>query len=332
MRIRGSDFAPLVGITRKGDQRNCVNLPNKILRKMKYPDLQRSLGDNAICMVCNYKFLLKTRKWANNIRAICHPFRDESRFRKVSKVSSDVILELLVESDFIDKLWINVERGGGEKKFDYSIFTLDTPQGIKCKGFYAVPMIANIAHELKMRGIVRDYYSTIASQENVSRAREGSIGYDLRRTRKRLKRYEQAGMVHIRRGQADQKRVSKEMKSSRCVIFPNTADASPKMISEALVRGVPIIVNKNIFGGWHYITKTNGLFYDGPTSRADMEKKKEYYEGEIRRVLNEFNSRTYKPDDIREEYYSRYGFYRSSKRLAELINRMEGREKYRYVM
>ena len=331
MRIRGSDTVPLVGIPRKGDQRHCVSLRNQVLRKMKFPDFQKRLGENALCVVCNYKFMIKTRGWADNIKVICHPFRDEEKFREISKIPKGTKTEYLCESDFIDKRWINVKKGSHEVKFDYVIFTLDTPQGIKCKGFYAVPLIANVAHELNMRGLIRDYYNTSGPQENISKDPVGSIGHDLRKTRKRLRRCRDEGLVQVRRGEGDQKRVCKEMKQSRCVIFPNYADASPKMISEALVRGAPIIVNKNIYGGWQYVTETNGLLYDGPTSRADMEKKRDYYADEMKRVLSEFNSKGYNPDDIKEEYYSKYGFYNSAKRLAGIINDIEGKRLYRYV-
>ena len=106
MRIRPLGHADLMGIPRKGDQRQCIKLPNKALRKLKYPDYQKRLGPNAICIVCNYKFLTKSRGWAENLKAICHPFRDTKVFPE------DKQLHLFSESDFVDELWINVERGG----------------------------------------------------------------------------------------------------------------------------------------------------------------------------------------------------------------------------
>jgi len=322
MRIRSVSHAQLIGIPRKGDPKKCLLLPNKVLRKLKYPDYQRTLGNNAICIVCNYKFMLKTRGWADNVKAICHPFRD------VSMLPGNKQLELFSESDFVDELWINTEKGGYNHKYDFVIFTIDTTQGIICKGHYSIPMIAKAASDLGMRGLVLDYYLLNAPKSNVNNEPSGSFGHNLRKTRKRLRRCDNIEMV---RGLQSQKTLCKMMKSSRCVIFPNTADASPRMIPEALIRGVPIMVNKNIYGGWKYVNETNGVFYDGPESLKQMDKKRDYYLDQIAKALKTIKSKQYDPNNIKKNYYSEYGFYRSAKRLAGIINDIEQKNRWKYV-
>jgi glycosyltransferase involved in cell wall biosynthesis len=39
-------------------------------------------------------------------------------------------------------------------------------------------------------------------------------------------------------------------------------DASPRIIVEALSLDIPVLLNKNILGGWKYITETTGMFFD----------------------------------------------------------------------
>jgi hypothetical protein len=321
--IRSLGHTRLVGIPRKGDRSKCVILSNQLLRKMKYPAYQQQLGRNALCITCNYKFMTQTRGWADNLKAICHPFRDTSIFPK------DKQLHLFSESDFIDELWVNAERGkGSEKKYDFGIFTIDTLQGIKCKGHYSIPYIIDEAHKLGMRGFVHDYYPTSSQQPNLRDAAVGSDAWALKKTRKRFKRCPEYPMI---RGIRTQKQLSKMMHQCRFIIFPNTADASPRMIPETLIRGVPIMLNKNIYGGWKYLTDNNGIFYDGANNFGAFERKKDYYLGEIRKALQTISSRKYDLEKIKTEYYEQYGFFKSARRLAGIINGLEGKNLYSHV-
>lgn len=45
----------------------------------------------------------------------------------------------------------------------------------------------------------------------------------------------------------------KELKKSRFLFVPNISDASPRVITEAICYNIPVLVNKNIFGGWHNV-------------------------------------------------------------------------------
>ena len=49
---------------------------------------------------------------------------------------------------------------------------------------------------------------------------------------------------------------------SRVAFFPNTWDPSPRVMAEALCLDVPILVNRDILGGWKYVTSDTGRFFD----------------------------------------------------------------------
>lgn len=44
-----------------------------------------------------------------------------------------------------------------------------------------------------------------------------------------------------------------ELKKSKILFVPNIADASPRVITEALCYNIPVLVNRNILGGWHNV-------------------------------------------------------------------------------
>lgn len=59
-----------------------------------------------------------------------------------------------------------------------------------------------------------------------------------------------------------------KMRESRFLFLPNVNDASPRVIAECLVKNVPVLMNKNILGGWKYINPETGDFF---TNEYDFE-------------------------------------------------------------
>lgn len=45
----------------------------------------------------------------------------------------------------------------------------------------------------------------------------------------------------------------REMQKCRFLFVPNIADASPRVITEAMCYNMPVLVNRDILGGWHYV-------------------------------------------------------------------------------
>ena len=320
MKIRPGPHLGLAAVLPNGKVKK---IQNEVLRKLKYPVYQQRLQANSICIVCNYVFQDKTRGWADNVKAICHPFRE----KHLSIFPDNKQLHLFSESDFIDKLWVPCP-GTYEKKYDFLCFTIGTEQGVKCKGYHVLPSIAKVANQLGLHGLLIDYYpSANINSVGGRHPPPGTIAHDLRKLSKRLRK----NKIETWKGIQSQKVLSKTIKRSKFVIFPNTRDASPRMIPEVIIRGTPVLVNKHIYGGWKYVNDVNGAFFDGAKNRSEMDEDREHYENELREKMLYMMKTNFEPQKIEDDFYSRYGFWRSAKRLAGIINGLEGHEKYRYI-
>ena len=93
------------------------------------------------------------------------------------------------------------------------------------------------------------------------------------------------------------------MEESRVMFVPNVSDASPRIITESLCKGTPILVNKHIFGGWKYVNNSTGAFFE---SQDDVM-------AQLTRVLNT----TY---DTRSWFLDSYYPNGESTKLKELKN------------
>jgi len=49
---------------------------------------------------------------------------------------------------------------------------------------------------------------------------------------------------------------------SRFLFVPNELDASPRVIAESLCLNTPVLVNRNILGGWKYVNPFTGSFFE----------------------------------------------------------------------
>lgn len=52
------------------------------------------------------------------------------------------------------------------------------------------------------------------------------------------------------------------LSEARVCLFPNRNDASPRVISEALCMNMPVLVNSEIVGGWKYVNRDTGRFFN----------------------------------------------------------------------
>lgn len=71
------------------------------------------------------------------------------------------------------------------------------------------------------------------------------------------------------------------MASSRALFVASEFDASPRIIVEAISQNIPVLVNKNIIGGWKYINDMTGMFFDP--------------DGDISHTINKFKNNQYQP-------------------------------------
>jgi hypothetical protein len=112
---------------------------------------------------------------------------------------------------------------------------------------------------------------------------------------------------------------------SKFVLLPSDADASPRLLVESIVRNRPLVVNLSIYGGWKYINDKTGVFFEAPSIKECYKEKYikdyEYYRSNlilsVKKVLDMKNF-----GDISKNFYEQYGFKKSSKRLAVIMNEL----------
>jgi hypothetical protein len=101
---------------------------------------------------------------------------------------------------------------------------------------------------------------------------------------------------------------------SRMAFLPNELDASPRVLTEALVLDVPVLVNTNILGGWKYVNEDTGRFF---TDEYDVVAAAE-------QVLA-------MPVRPRDWYLEHSGPENSAPRLAEYLRRLGAPESLAYA-
>lgn len=94
--------------------------------------------------------------------------------------------------------------------------------------------------------------------------------------------------------------------SSKFIFLPNIADASPRVLSEALCTDLPCLMNKNILGGWKYVNEDTGEFFNDEHDIGDS----------IGKLLRKMNMKQYSP---RKYFIENYGAIHSGKRLKEFL-------------
>ena len=85
------------------------------------------------------------------------------------------------------------------------------------------------------------------------------------------------------------------------MIVSSYEDASPRIISESLLVNTPVLVYKDIIGGWKYVNEKSGVFYD---------------ESDINLKINKILKDNFKP---REYYLNHFGVEKSGKKLRDFI-------------
>jgi Glycosyl transferases group 1 len=52
------------------------------------------------------------------------------------------------------------------------------------------------------------------------------------------------------------------LRQARALLVPNVVDPSPRVLAEALCLDVPIAVNRELLGGWHYVADATGTWFN----------------------------------------------------------------------
>jgi len=104
----------------------------------------------------------------------------------------------------------------------------------------------------------------------------------------------------------------KVIESSRAIFTASVADASPRVVSEALSLNVPVLMNRNIVGGWKYVTDQTGVFF---TDHRD-----------VRPAIERLRSLAFQAGlTPRQWFMDNWGPYRSSLRLHAFLELVFGR-------
>lgn len=188
---------------------------------------------------------------------------------------------LMSESDFIDPMFVPC-LPKAKAKWDYFYFTIGGGDGVDFKGFKVFLNMVPHLHSAGLSGVVVVYgkHNKTAKSSYVFMK-----DHNIKIIRNALSYTEVGGMM------------------SRCRfgIFPNIVDCSPRMLTESIVRNVPVLVNENILGGWKYINENTGVFFN----------KSNIKEG-IQKVLHS-------KFDPRNDFMSKYGFINASAKFAEVL-------------
>jgi hypothetical protein len=86
-------------------------------------------------------------------------------------------------------------------------------------------------------------------------------------------------------------------------------DASPRTVSEAMCFNLPVLMNKNILGGWQYINDQSGEFFEPENIESGFEPV-------LDKFMKKLNNNEYTP---REWFIKNYGKYNSGKKLMEFV-------------
>lgn len=95
-----------------------------------------------------------------------------------------------------------------------------------------------------------------------------------------------------------------KIRQSRCLFVPNIYDASPRVVAEAMVNDVPVLMNRSIVCGSKYINDRTGLFFTD--------------EHDIRYSLRKMQQVTFSP---RAWWAENYSVKKSGKKLRDYLAR-----------
>ena len=103
----------------------------------------------------------------------------------------------------------------------------------------------------------------------------------------------------------------KQYNKCRFIFLPQQFDASCRAGTESLCFNLPILMNKDIIGGWHYINDQTGEFVD--LYNFDS------FEKTLGNFLKKLNNNEYHP---RDWFIKNYGKYNSGKRLLKFVQKV----------
>jgi len=237
-------------------------------------------------------------EWLNPVLWL-HCYKDENI------IKNNAPKELMSESDFVDPLFFPFYNNTkNKKKIDYIYFCLNNKTtGITYKGFDVFLKLLPYLNSCGMKGKLI-FYAPLKGKID--------IPYDRKRYKKHLFN---SNLEIIYKGY-NQSQLSREMSLAKVCLFPNIKDCSPRLIPESLLSNTPVVVNRNIDGGWKYCKPNNefGLCFENPENICEIINKA----SEIK--------------ETRNKWINKYGFEKSSRKLATMLHKVDALdEKYSHI-
>jgi len=98
-----------------------------------------------------------------------------------------------------------------------------------------------------------------------------------------------------------------KIRESKMLFIPNIMDASPRVIGEAMIKGVPVIMNKNIVCGSKYITGDTGILFNDEND----------FPIALSQILDKYDRIS--PKKVQDWWSTNYGIKRSAKRMRDFL-------------
>lgn len=236
-----------------------------------------SFPNKCLNPITNYNhFFLKEKRIDELVNMWLHPFKNDKIIKNKNKL-------LLSESDFVDNITYLNDFDISSKKINYDFICYCPSDDNSCHvGWHyynknwplAKKTIEIACNELKLKGIL-----------------VGRKKCPLNVDKKNIERFEHLEYFDF----------MKKISESKFMIISSYEDASPRVITEALLVNTPVLVNDNIIGGWKYINEETGLFYNSLN---------------IKTKIKEITTKNFNP---RKYFLENYGKNLSGKKLRDFV-------------
>ena len=232
------------------------------------------------CMnpICDYRtFFFKGKRIDKLVDGWLHPFKDDKGIQTEKKL-------LLSESDFVDNVdFLNHYDISSKKiKYGFICFCPSDDDNSCDKGWH---------NHNKNWSLAKQTIEVACNDLNLTGVLIGRKDCPLNIDESKLERHEKLEYFDF----------IKKISESKFMIVSSYEDASPRVIGESLLLNTPVLVNKDIIGGWKYVDEESGVFYDSLTIKSKIK--------EI--MKKKFNPRRY--------FLKHYGIQNSGKKFRDFV-------------
>ena len=231
------------------------------------------------CMnsICDYRTsFFKGERLDKLVDGWLHPFKDDEGINTDKKL-------LLSESDFVDSMNVLKKYDIASKTIKYDFICYCPSDDTSCDGGWN--------HHNKNWKLAKETIEVACNVHGLKGILIGRLNCPLNINKGQLERHEKLEYYEF----------IKKISESKFIIISSYEDASPRVIGEALLLNTPILVNKDIIGGWKYVNQETGIFYDSST---------------IEESIKEIVKNNYNP---RKHFLDNYGMKNSGKILRDFI-------------